>query len=118
MGPKNSRQKTNPNYTGRRINQVLRVRKNGKKKSQEPQISDIRELSIRCGLREEVIRDLQDKVLEKNPAGKLSKTEFIELYCSLRTESFDKLIKISEFIFKSFDRDNNGIIDCEEFIVS
>lgn len=120
MGKKYSKEKINPNFTGPspgkiRLNRILKKRKEKKKASES---SDLKLLSIRCGLREEIIRDLYIKVFEKNPEGKLSKNEFIELYCSLRTESFDKLVKISEFIFKSFDRDNNGTIDWEEFIVS
>lgn len=115
MGSKNTKEKINPNFTGRRINKILKKRKEKKAK---PEAIDLKLLSIRCGLREEIIRDLYIKVFEKNSEGKLSKNEFIELYCSLRTESFDKLIKISEFIFKSFDKDNNGTIDWEEFIVS
>ena len=38
----------------------------------------------------------------------INKEQFKELYCSLRTEPAKHLSKISDFIFNSFDNDNNG----------
>ncbi|CAF0732390.1 unnamed protein product [Brachionus calyciflorus] len=75
-------------------------------------------LSVQSGLSEEIITDICIKFLEKNPNGKMTKNEFIDLYCNLRPEPYNKLAPITEIIFNCFDRDKNGFIDLEEFIIA
>ena len=50
--------------------------------------------------------------------GKLNKKQFHEVYTSLRYEDPDKFSGISEFIFKAFDKDKNGEVGFQEFVVN
>lgn len=86
-------------------------------KNQKEMDKVVKILSERIDVNENYIRDICLKFLHRVPHGKLSKYEFIELYCHFRSEPSHKLYAISEYIFNSFDKDKNGFIDLEEFIV-
>ena len=49
--------------------------------------------------------------------GELNQSQFHKLYTSLRHEDSKSLEKITDFIFRGFDRDKSGTIDFEEFAV-
>ena len=50
--------------------------------------------------------------------GVLDKKQFFKLYTTMRNEEPQRLDTIMEFIFKAFDKDKDGTIDFEEFLVS
>ena len=53
-----------------------------------------------------------------NPDGKLDKNEFIRLYDKLRPEPPELLDEISNYAFRTFDKDQNGFISFHEFMVA
>jgi Ca2+-binding EF-hand superfamily protein len=48
----------------------------------------------------------------------LDKAEFVRLYLELKPEPDDKLDEIAANVFKAFDKDNNGTINFNEFMVA
>ena len=52
------------------------------------------------------------------PNGRLDRNQFSYLYNLLRPEPKEQLDKISEYIFKAFDKDRNGFISFNEFMIA
>ena len=65
----------------------------------------------------EEIKEIFDKFARENKFLKLDCNEFVRLYTELRPEPAEQLNEISEYIFSTFDRDHNGTIDFNEFMV-
>lgn len=80
--------------------------------------SDMQYLCQQTELNEEAIKTIFNEFCKNNPSGFLNKSEFVQLYCTLRGEPESNLKRISEFAFTAFDSDKNGFIDFKEFIVS
>ena len=92
--------------------------KGGKNKAPELSRKDLDFLSKQTGLPKEQIKAIFDKFIANNPDGKLDKKEFVRLYDELRAESADVLDEISVYIFEAFDKDNNGSISFNEFMIA
>ena len=56
--------------------------------------------------------------MANNPDGKLDRNEFKNLYQQFKTQSYQDLNAITEMAFQEFDKDNNGTIGFDEFLVS
>ena len=70
--------------------------------------------SVQFGFTKDQIKSLFNKFHSKNPNGQLDKTEFRELYQSLRPEPSARLDEISDYVFRLFDKDKNGSITNNE----
>ena len=80
--------------------------------------SDIKFLTKQTGLDQAAIKATFEKFMANNPDGQLDRKEFVRLYDELRPESMDRLDEISQYVFRAFDKDNNGTISFNEFLVS
>lgn len=67
-------------------------------------------LSQQTGLQKAEIKNVFDKFNANNPDGKLDRKEFARLYDELRPEPAELLDEISEYVFRCFDSDRNGIL--------
>ncbi len=56
--------------------------------------------------------------MANNPDGKLDRNEFKNLYQQFKTQSYQDLNAITEMAFQEFDKDNNGSIGFDEFLVN
>ena len=79
--------------------------------------SDYKFLTSHTGLSREEIKEMSEKFDSNNPDRKLNKKEFARLYGLLRPESPELIDKISDYVFKCFDTNNNGSIDFNEFLI-
>jgi Ca2+-binding EF-hand superfamily protein len=61
---------------------------------------------------------MHEQFMRNNPDGNLDKTEFVRLYITLEPEEPSKLDEIAVNVFKAFDKDNNGTINFNEFMVA
>ena len=75
-------------------------------------------LMSQTGLSREEIKAILDKFNANNPDGKLDKKEFARLYDELRPEPPELIDEIGNFVFKGFDKDNNGSINFNEFLMA
>ena len=66
-------------------------------------------LAQETGISQNEIKNLLIEFNLDNPDGKLDKSEFTILYSKLRPEPAQSLTKIAEFVFKSFDRNKDGL---------
>ena len=66
-------------------------------------------LAQETGISQDEIKKLLIEFNLDNPNGKLDKSEFIRLYSKLRPEPDQSFTKIAEFVFKSFDRNKDGL---------
>ncbi|RNA09350.1 Neuronal calcium sensor 2 [Brachionus plicatilis] len=62
--------------------------------------------------------DCQNMITHNTPNGQLDRQEFVRFYSKLRAEPPELLEKISNFVFKAFDEDNNGYISFNEFMIA
>ena len=92
----------------------------GNKAPKGPELSrkDLDFLSKQTGLSKDQIKLMFSKFITNNPDGKLDKKEFLRLYDELRPESADILDEISNYVFEAFDKDNNGSITFNEFMIA
>lgn len=65
---------------------------------------DFKFLTTQTGRSKEEIKNLYQKFMTDNLDGKMNKKEFVKLYTSLRPESDQNLDKISESVFRAFDK--------------
>lgn len=79
--------------------------------------TDYKFLISTTNLKREEIKELFDKYSENNPDGKMDRDEFNRVYLSLRPEAREQLEKISSFVFKAFDSDNNNFLTYNEFLI-
>lgn len=79
--------------------------------------SDYTYLVGQTGQSKDQIKQIFDAFMANNPDGRLDKQEFVALYSKLRPENPDQLDEISQFVFRAFDKDKNGYIDFNEFMV-
>ena len=75
---------------------------------------DLKALSISSGLEENVIIEMFEDFLTKNPSGKMSPKAFRELM----SQSLPKkdISKMEKHVFRIYDSDNDGFINFEEFL--
>ncbi len=92
--------------------------KNTAKTQQKLSKKDITFLAGQTGLNQSEIENIFQKFIANNPDQKLDKKEFVRLYDELRPESADVLDEISNYVFDSFDKDNNGTITFNEFVIA
>lgn len=92
----------------------------GAKKEKAPELTkkDYDFLTKQTGLPKEEVKKIFDKFNANNPDGKLDKKEFVRLYDELRSEPPEVLDEISVYVFDAFDKDNNGSITFNEFMVA
>jgi Ca2+-binding EF-hand superfamily protein len=62
------------------------------------------------------IKSIFEKVVSNEK--QLDKREFVELYSKLRSESPELLKKISDFVFHAFNKDQNGTLSFNEFMIA
>ncbi|RNA31687.1 Neuronal calcium sensor 2 [Brachionus plicatilis] len=79
---------------------------------------DLDFLAGQTGHSKDEIKKIFREFIVNNPDGKLDRKEFIQLYTKLRPEPAETLEKISNFVFRAFDLDQNGTIDFNEFMIS
>lgn len=79
---------------------------------------DLDFLTSQTGRSENEIKNIFQDFILNNPDGQLDQNEFTRLYTKLRPEPTEMLEKISRFVFKAFDLDQNGTIDFNEFMVT
>ena len=71
------------------------------------------------GASETDILMLFQKFHANNPLGQLMDKEgFEKIYSELKKGSVEDVHKISDFVFKAFDMDHNGLLSVNEFMVS
>ena len=92
--------------------------KGAKGKAAELSRKDLEFLSKQTGLTKDEVKNVFTKFIANNPDGKLDKKEFVRLYDELRSESADVLDEISVYVFEAFDKDNNGSITFNEFMIA
>jgi Ca2+-binding EF-hand superfamily protein len=92
----------------------------GAKKTASATLSkkDLDFLIKQTGLPKENIQAVFTKFSANNPDHVLDRKEFVRLYDELRPESADVLDEISVYIFDAFDKDNNGTISFNEFLIA
>ena len=95
----------------------------GNKKTKAPKAPELTKkdydfLTKQTGLPKEEVKKIFDKFNANNPDGKLDKKEFVRLYDELRSEPPEVLDEISVYVFDAFDKDNNGSITFNEFMVA
>ena len=73
---------------------------------------------VKPGLPKDNIESVYAKFNANNPDHVLDKKEFVRLYDELRPESADVLDEISVYVFDAFDKDNNGTINFNEFMIA
>ena len=78
---------------------------------------DYKLFTTQTGLSRADIKQILDKFNANNPDGQLDRSEFIRLYQSLRPEAPGSLDDISQSVFSAFDKDRNGSISFNEFLV-
>ena len=84
----------------------------------EPALNSETFILQQTGLTLSDIEKIFKKYIEINPQGdELNRKEFAELYISLRSEDCEKLEKLTDYIFNSFDTDHNGYVSFEEFLI-
>jgi len=79
---------------------------------------DYKFLTQHTGLNKQQIDEVFADFMANNPDGKLDKKEFARLYDKLRPEPPELIDEICNNVFESFDKDNNHMIDFQEFIVA
>lgn len=79
---------------------------------------DYKFITAQTGLDKNKINEIFADFNQNNPDGKLNKQEFCKLYDKLRPEPMEQLDEISNNVFESFDRDDNGMIEFQEFIIA
>ena len=82
------------------------------------QEKDLTFLISQTGFSREEIKTILDKFSANNPDGKLDKKEFARLYDELRPEPPELIDEIANYVFKGFDKDNNGSINFNEFLIA
>ena len=87
-------------------------------KNDKPDDIDFAFLEETSKMSNDEIRKIFDEFKTNNPDGKLDKKEFFNLYSKLRSEPKENLEKISDYIFNAFNKDNNGYLSFNEFLVS
>jgi len=75
-------------------------------------------LEKQTGLNKQEIQKIYVQFIENNPDGQLDRQEFVRLYDKLRSEPPQLLDEISVQIFNCFDKDRNGKISFDEFMVA
>ena len=75
-------------------------------------------LSSQTDYSEEEIKQILIKFHENNPDGLLDKDEFLLLYSQIKPESLEYLQEISPYIFRTFDGNDDGVINFTEFLVN
>ena len=79
------------------------------KSAQKLTDKDYKYLTLQTGLTKEQINLKFREFLNNNEDGKLSKSDFANLYSKIREEPADKLNEISNYVFDLFDKDKSGI---------
>ena len=64
------------------------------------------------------ITAIHSQFIANNPDGRLDRNEFKRLYNQFRTELYQDVDAITQLAFEEFDKDNNGTIGFDEFLVS
>ena len=79
---------------------------------------DLDFLSKQTGLSVDEVKNVFAKFMANNPDGQLDKKEFVRLYDELRPEPPEILDEISLYVFGAFDKDKNGTISFNEFMIA
>lgn len=91
----------------------------GNKGSKQTKLSskDVKILTKQTKMNKTQIQEFYDLFIKNNPDGLLNQAEFITLYCKLRSEPVDQIRQIAKSVFYAFDKDHNGSINFNEFLV-
>lgn len=80
---------------------------------------EIKDIAEKSGVDPDIIRSWFKEFLIACPSGKMNKKNFYKFYKMLRGSSDDnRLHKITDYVFKCFDEDNNGYLDFSEFLIA
>jgi len=80
--------------------------------------SDYKFLVAQTGLSRDDIKKFFDEFMRNNPDGLLDQQEFVRLYDTLRPEPRELIDEISVNVFNAFDKDRNGKLSFQEFLVA
>ena len=80
--------------------------------------SDYNFLTAQTGKSRSEIKQLYDDFMTGNADGKMDKREFCRIYDKLRPEPPELIDEISVFVFDAFDKDDDGTITFNEFLVA
>ena len=117
MGDKNSKQKLNKNEKPVNKPDDKPVSNTSNKTTNASEHIDFPYLVETTGMTNQQIRTIFDEFKSNNPDGQLNKNEFFVLYSKLRPEPKEYLDEISNYIFNAFDKDKNGFLSFNEFMV-
>lgn len=81
---------------------------------QELTSDEIDDLKSRTHFSGHELRDWHEKFLADYPAGKITKPEFIDMYCKLLPDGDS--YAFASHVFRAYDRDASGTVDFKEFI--
>ncbi len=80
--------------------------------------TDIDFLTYATSFSKSEIQNIFDSFIKNNPDAQLNQNEFIRIYNELRPEPIELLDDISVFVFRAFDKDLNGTINFNEFLIA